>query len=139
MSAHNEQQANVINELESVDDKLILLMENEFDGESLPLHNAMVQLRGAIKLLALRASPETGWQQAQQAIRAACGMCDGHGYTIGTGIESGHDCDGTDAMCSQRCPVPIPVEVQEPCEYCGRPIAAIQALIDAAPRPQEAE
>lgn len=69
-----------------------------------------------------------GLYDAQRAVVEACTACDGQGFVIGVETENGHDCDGTEASCAVRCPVPIPVQVQEPCEYCGRPSDAIRAL-----------
>lgn len=71
------------------------------------------------------------FREAQRAIRENCGACDGHGFTIETGTDSGHACDGTEESCLQNCPVPIPIQVQEQCEYCGRPIAEIEKLIQS--------
>lgn len=72
-------------------------------------------------------------REAQQAIMEACQACDGQGWMVGIETGEGHDCDGTDAVCAQRCPVPVPVQVQERCEYCGRPVEAIEALISTTP------
>jgi hypothetical protein len=77
-------------------------------------------------------SPTAAYRQAlcdaQRAIVEACGMCDGAGFVVMTATTDGHQCDGTDEMCSQVCPVPVPHEVAEPCEYCQRPVSAIAAL-----------
>jgi hypothetical protein len=79
-----------------------------------------------------RQSPTAAYRQAlcdaQRAIVEACGMCDGAGFVVMTATTDGHQCDGTDEMCSQVCPVPVPHEVAEPCEYCQRPVGAIAAL-----------
>lgn len=71
--------------------------------------------------------------QAQDAIRENCGACDGHGFTVetrtGSRAEHHPSCDGD---CTHLCPVEVPIQHQEQvqCEYCGRPIAEIQKLID---------
>ena len=73
----------------------------------------------------------------RERIQEQCGMCDGHGFTIEIGTESGHACDGTEASCLQNCPVPIPVQVHEQCEYCGRPNGVIDDLLASLPSPPE--
>lgn len=79
------------------------------------------QLASAVEALTL----------ARERIREKCGMCDGHGFTVevttGSTAEHHPDCDGS----CRDCPVEVPVQeqVQEPCEYCGRPIDLIDALI----------
>lgn len=67
-------------------------------------------------------------KDAQRAVVEACQACEGQGWTIGVETGYGHACDGTDANCALMCPVPEPVQVQERCEYCGRPSDAIRAL-----------
>ena len=65
-------------------------------------------------------------QEAQRAVVEACQACDGRGFIATTA--SAHGCDGTEESCARTCPVAV--EDQQQCEYCGRPVAAIQALID---------
>lgn len=69
-----------------------------------------------------------------EAIKNACSMCDGKGYTETS--HAAHGCGGDEAMCASGCPVEQ-IE-QEGCEYCGRPIAAIRAaLAESADRGEE--
>jgi hypothetical protein len=75
-----------------------------------------------------RAQRAEALREAERAIVETCSMCDGQGWTVGIGTDYGHACDGTEESCSQNCPVPVPVQVQEQCEYCGRPVAAVAAL-----------
>jgi hypothetical protein len=84
-------------------------------------------LRGALASAQAEGAREA-LEQAQRAVVEACEACEGQGWTIGITTGYGHACDGTDASCSQNCPVPVPEQIQEPCEYCGRPSAAIVAL-----------
>lgn len=60
-------------------------------------------------------------EDCELEIRAACSMCDGTGVVTTTGSAHAGDCDGSCRNC------PVPVEEQEQCEYCGRPIDAIRA------------
>lgn len=48
-----------------------------------------------------------------------CSNCQGDGWTLGIGVESGHGCDGTDEVCAVTCPVPVQVQIQEECDECG--------------------
>lgn len=48
-----------------------------------------------------------------------CTECDGEGWVLGVGVESGHGCDGTDEVCAVTCPIPVQVQTQEECEACG--------------------
>jgi len=76
---------------------------------------------------AFRAGAAWALERAARAIQVACSMCGGQGWTAETGSEHHPRCDGS---CSQGlCPVPVPI--QEQCEYCGRPIEAIRSI--AAP------
>lgn len=68
---------------------------------------------------------------AQCAVVEACQACDGQGFTIGVTTGYGHACNGDERECQRMCPVPVPEQTQEPCEYCGRPSAAILALLSA--------
>ena len=51
-----------------------------------------------IEVIALAAAREMAIL-IRERIQAECGMCDGHGYTIETGTDSGHACDGTEESC----------------------------------------
>lgn len=42
-----------------------------------------------------------------------CSHCGGQGWY--EDVEAGHACDGTEQVCSQTCPVPIPCQTQCPC------------------------
>ena len=46
-----------------------------------------------------------------------CPYCEGKGYVevIATGSEHDPNCDGS----CVNCPIPVPIRVQEQCEYCG--------------------
>ena len=81
-----------------------------------------------------------GLRMAQQAVVSACVACDGQGFVVGVeeyGVAE-HGCDGSEEMCARTCPVEVPAQrqIQEQCEYCGRPAAAIQALINERLRSQ---
>lgn len=62
-------------------------------------------------------------ERAATAIQDACTMCDGLGYVETVGSAHAPDCDGGCRNC------PVPVQDREGCEYCGRPMAAVRALI----------
>lgn len=62
-----------------------------------------------------------------KAIQDSCSACNGKGFIEGIKIIPGHGCGGDEQLCQSTCPIPIPEPSQEPCEYCGRPIAAIRS------------
>lgn len=62
-------------------------------------------------------------ERACEAIREACGMCNGQGYTETS--HAAHGCGGDESLCASGCPVEQLEQVG--CEYCGRPIEAIRA------------
>ena len=67
-------------------------------------------------------------QSAIDKVVADCQACNGQGFTIGTGTEMGHGCGGDYDACQMFCPIPIPMQTQEQCEYCGRPASSINSL-----------
>jgi hypothetical protein len=71
--------------------------------------------------------------EAQQAIINACQACDGQGFAVTTTTGHGHICEGDERLCQTSCPVPVPEQTQEQCEYCGRPCDAIRALLSNKP------
>lgn len=77
------------------------------------------------------AAATTALRAAKERIREQCGMCDGHGYTIevvsGSRAEHHPECDGS----CRDCPVEVETQeqAQEACEYCGRPMDQIDALL----------
>jgi hypothetical protein len=68
-------------------------------------------------------------REAQHAVVNDCTACDGRGFTVTTTTGYGHVCGGDEKLCQTSCPVPIPEQSQEQCEYCGRPCQAISALL----------
>lgn len=70
-------------------------------------------------------------EEACDAIAKTCEDCGGAGFTIGIGTEAGHGCDGTEESCGRNCPIPIQVQIQEPCEFCHRFIFPAQEAIRA--------
>lgn len=47
-----------------------------------------------------------------------CPMCDGRGFNVREVIGMDHGCDGTEADCARKCPVPVLEQEQEACEFC---------------------
>lgn len=61
-----------------------------------------------------------------RAVVEACTACEGHGFIVATTTGQGHGCNGDEGVCNQVCPIPVPVQGQQQCEYCGRPCQAIR-------------
>jgi hypothetical protein len=79
---------------------------------------------------ALREAREKERERCIQEVIKCCGACGGTGYTVAIKIVPGHDCGGDDKLCQTRCPVPVPVQEQHECEYCGIPAQAIRSMTD---------
>lgn len=75
----------------------------------------------------IRAAEQAAYDAAIAAIRAECTQCDSGVADVRAETVPVHapDCDGSCA----NCPVPEMEAVPIECEYCGRPIAAIERLI----------
>lgn len=54
-------------------------------------------------------------------------LCNGSGFVVITASSMAHGCGGDENTCRSICPVPVPVQTQERCEYCARPCEAILA------------
>ena len=78
---------------------------------------------------AIQAAEAAERERCIEAIREACGMCGGKGYTETS--HAAHGCGGDESMCASGCPVEQ-IE-QEECEYCGRPIDAIRSAPPSTP------
>lgn len=72
---------------------------------------------------------ETRGKCAKEVI-SQCSVCDGKGFIVGQGTEYGHDCGGDEKLCQTRCPVQVPIQTQEQCEYCGIPASVIRSLME---------
>ena len=101
-------------------------------GDTHPLLREAV-LMGADALRRAAEIREHTLRAAQQAVIDRCSACNGRGTIVGTITVAGHGCDGTEEDCARTCPVGVPEQTEELCEYCGRPVAAIQELLSENP------